>query len=617
MFQNKVKILILASLWLICFCILLGLKTADHSVGVTNALSQFKEGTAEFSGSSLKLKEALSLLRVRDIASLNRAKQALSHSRLSYKKIEFFLNYFFESSAMIYNRPAKAEVDEPYMEYQEPSGFQLIEAMLFDADPLLHKEELLQQADLLCSSAPDLNSLLYGFKGTDQEILESTRLELVRVITLSITGYDAPELKTGIPEAYQSLAAVQKALSPYLAQANTEGKSPDAGQSLSLQLDQTLAYLQDHPDFDSFNRMEFLTVYALPLQELLGDFITKQQLVVNYKSSLNYKAKNIFSSNAFDEAFFNGDSIPNPNKNRQRDLGKKLFAEQSLSGNLKRSCQSCHRPEQYFTDGLKTSVAFDEHSFVQRNAPTLLYAGFQFAQFWDGRVKTLPEQIKNVIANPIEMNGDHKVVIANLKNRSGYVEAFKQAFPSTTNPITIDNLAQAIAAYVMALKPMNSDFDRYLAGDKKAMSTEQLKGFNLFMGKGQCGSCHFAPLFNGLIPPFYKLTEYEVLGTPANDDFKRLQQDQDRGRYGFFPISYYTAAFKTPTVRNAAKTAPYMHNGAFKDLEKVVEFYNQGGGAGLGLPAGQQTLSQKPLQLTPQEVQEIVSFMQSLTDKLD
>lgn len=613
MFQNKIKLLLLGGLWFTCICIVLGLKTADQSTGVRHTLNQFKEGTAAFSSSSLKLKAALSLINVQDTSSITRAKQALRDCRLTYKKIEFFLNYFFESSAMIYNRPAKAEVDEPYMEYQEPSGFQIIEALLFDADPIAHREELMQQAELLCSSAPDLNSLLYGFKGTDQEILESLRLELVRVISLSITGYDAPELKTGITEAYQSVQTIGQVISPYLQAAAT----PINKQQLHLRLEQTLTYLKGHQDFDSFNRMEFLTEYALPLQEELGSYITSSGAAVNHKSSLNYQAKNMFSTNALQAEAFVGEEAKDANKNLKQALGKKLFTETALSGNLQRSCESCHRPEQYFTDGLKTSLAFNNHSFVQRNAPTLIYAGFQYAQFWDGRVKTLPEQIKAVIANPLEMNADHQVVVANLSHNPVYVKAFTAAFPLAKDPVNLENLSFALSAYVMGLAPMNSAFDQYLAGNKQAMTAEQVKGFNLFMGKGQCGSCHFAPLFNGLIPPFYKLTEYEVLGTPANDDFDQLQPDQDKGRYGFFPISYYTAAFKTPTVRNVAKTAPYMHNGVFKDLEKVVEFYNQGGGAGLGLAAGQQTLSAKPLHLSREEVQQIVVFMQSLTDTID
>lgn len=608
MFRNRTKIFICSALWLTCLCIVLGLKTGESSIGIANAVRAFKVNNAAFASSAIELKEAVSVLSAKDNAAVLKARSALKKCRLDYKRIEFFMDYFFESSSLIYNRPAKVEVDEPYMEYQEPSGFQVMEAMLFDDDPFSHQKELTEQAGLISSSAADLDALLYGFEGTDGQLLESVRLELIKVITLSITGYDAPELKSGIEESWQSVAAIQQVLQPYMKQGH-------ASAQLSKTLAQTLAYLKEHPDFDTFNRAEFLRGFALPLQEELGQFITDLNLSVNQKSNLNYAAKNIFSKDAIPASAFANISKTQSLKGA---LGKKLFFENALSGNLKRNCSSCHRTDQYFSDGLKTSLAFDGKNFVQRNAPGLLYAGFQYAQFWDGRVKNLQEQIKTVIANPLEMNGNHEVVLANLRKNSQYKVAFLKAFPeSADEPVNMDHLADALAAYLMELAPLNSAFDQYLAGNKNAMNAQQLKGFNLFMGKAQCGSCHFAPLFNGLIPPLYKRTEYEVLGTPANDDFEHLLSDKDTGRYGFFPIEYYQAAFKTPTVRNAAMTAPYMHNGVFKDLNKVVEFYNQGGGAGLHLDQPQQTLSAKPLHLSPEEVTQIVAFMESLTDSLN
>lgn len=612
MFQNRTKLFIQTALLITCLCIVLGLKTETQNIGVSNAVNYFKASTLEFSQASLELKKAIALLDRKDTMSLSAARLALINSRMSYKKIEFFMNYFFESSSLIYNKPAKVEVEEPYMEYQEPSGFQVMEVMLFDEDPAAHKQSLLEQADLLLSSAADLNSLLYGFEANDKQLLESVRLELVRVITLSITGYDAPELKSGILESRQSVHSISMVLEPFLGISQTA-----TAKTLRQTISETLVYLHQHPDFDTFNRMEFLTAYALPMQEQLKDFIHQEHLDLNDKSVLNYAAKNIFDTEALLPQSFSGTAAASKEKTA---LGKKLFFENSLSGNLKRSCASCHHPEKYFTDGLTTSLAFDGISHVQRNAPTLIYAGFQYSQFWDGRASGLPQQIRTVIANPLEMNGDHQVIINELRKREDYTAAFKGAFPNTTSgiskdPVTIDNLADALAAYVMSLAPRNSAFDRYIGGDKKAMTTEQVQGFNLFMGKAQCGSCHFAPLFNGLIPPLYKLTEYEILGTPANDDFTRLTKDTDRGRRDFFPISYYEAAFKTPTVRNVEMTAPYMHNGVFKDLEKVVQFYNLGGGAGLHLDLPQQTLSAKPLHLSDQEIHEIVVFMHSLTDK--
>jgi len=136
------------------------------------------------------------------------------------------------------------------------------------------------------------------------------------------------------------------------------------------------------------------------------------------------------------------------------------------------------------------------------------------------------------------------------------------------------------------------------------------------MGKAQCGTCHFSPLFNGLMPPLYNFTELEVLGTPLTDDLLHPQTDTDSGRYKVFPIAYYNGAFKTPTLRNVSATAPYMHNGGFHTLEAVVEFYNKGGGRGIGLNKEQQTLSGAPLNLTKNEISDIVSFLHALEDTI-
>ncbi|MBB6498574.1 cytochrome c peroxidase [Pedobacter cryoconitis] len=607
MYRNRFKIFLQLLLFITCLSAVLGLKEGPDRRGLHRLTDEFKISSTRFAETTIELQHAVKLIDEKNPETITLAKNALRKSRLAYKRIEFFMDYFFPSSALIYNRPAKVEVDEPYMEYQEPSGFQVMEAALFDQAPR-SKKQLAEQAEVLNTSAADLPALLYAFVANDQQILESIRLELVRVITLSITGYDAPELKSGITESYQSILTIKTILSPYL-------RRDQRGSELLLQhLNTTLSYLQLHPDFDSFDRMSFLTGYALPLQEQLSLFIKNQHLLLNSKSALNYEAKHIYSTDAILPEVFPGAA---GRTTGMVSLGKKLFLDKSLSGNLRRSCASCHHPERYFSEDLKTSITFDGKGTVQRNAPTLLYSGFQYSQFWDGRAKSLQEQIKGVISNPTEMNGNHEVIIARINKSEYYKKYFLKYFAdSAAQPISIGTIADALAAYIGSLSPRNSAFDRYMNGDKNAMKAKAVSGFNLFMGKGQCGSCHFAPLFNGLIPPYYKLTEYEVLGTPGNNDFNQAKKDMDRGRYDFFPISYYEAAFKTPTVRNVVMTAPYMHNGALKDLYQVVEFYNKGGGAGLGLTIPGQTLSAKPLNLSKKEVGEIIAFLESLTDKL-
>ncbi|WP_106528815.1 cytochrome-c peroxidase [Chitinophaga niastensis] len=582
------------------------LKPTQDNIGLTNTVEYFRAGSATFAAAALKLQDAISAMDAHQPQSITSAKNALRACRQEYKKMECFMDYFFYSSSLVYNRPPKIEVEEPYMEYQEPTGLQQIAALLFDKDPFSKKEELLAQTAVITSSSKDLGALLYQFTATDKEIMESLRLELVRIYTLSITGYDAPELKSGIQEAYQAMTAIQYCLQPFLQATDPATKRVSEG------LAQCIQYLQQHPDFDTFNRLEFLSDFALPLQENLSILIQARHLYLHTRSALNYDAKNLFSKNALNPTAF-----PNalPTNKPLVALGKKLFFEKALSGNLHRNCATCHQPEKYFSDGLPTSIAFDGKSHVKRNAPSLYYAGFQYAQFWDGREKNLTGQIENVIRNPTEMNGIHQVVIGRIKDSIGYQQAFKQAFPATEDAVTMQNLSVAIAAFINTLAPMSAPLDDYFAGNKNALTPQQINGFNLFMGKAQCGTCHFAPLFNGLTPPLYQLTEYENTGLTANDNFQHPQKDNDAGRFDFFSISFYQGAFKTPTVRNAAMTAPYMHNGVFKDLEKVMEFYNAGGGAGLGLVIPDQTLSGKPLGLSSQETKDIIAFIQALTDK--
>ena len=352
---------------------------------------------------------------------------------------------------------------------------------------------------------------------------------------------------------------------------------------LAKTLQRAIDYLSVHQQFDTFDRMEYLVMYGLPLQQQLGIFIRDEGLELNTSAYLNYNAPNLFSP-----GFLNTwDSIPEPKRADLVKLGEKLFIDKTLSGNLKVSCSTCHKPGHYFTDGNIKSPSIVRDSVLKRNTPSILYAGKQHSQFLDGRARNLISQIKEVLFNPLEMAGKRELLNKN-----------------------IDETALALSAYVASLTPLNSAFDRYVAGDRKAMTTEQIKGFNLFMGKAQCGTCHFAPYFNSLVPPYYNVSELEIIGTTKDDNFEKPDYDDDMGRFDLYKINFYKRAFKTPTVRNTEKTAPYMHNGSFKTLESVLDFYNKGGGAGLGLNIPEQTLASKSLNLSKEEFNQIIQFIQ-------
>jgi cytochrome c peroxidase len=572
-------------------------------IGTANTVSIYNKNAALFASSVGELYTAIKSIN-KDTLSVLHAKNCLKVCRIRYKRIAFFISYFFPSETKMYNAAPKFEVEEPELELEEPMGLQQIETLLFADDVPVHKTELLAQTDALYSSAKDLGALLYRFKANDSQVLESIRIELIRMSTLYISGYDAPMLKTGITETLVTSKIIQEVLQPYFKHGYNSVKT------LAKTLSGSIKYLDAHQQFDSFNRAEYLQKYALPIQQQLGFFIKEQKLELNTSAYLNYNAANIFSRNFLKT----WDSIPAAHQQQFAALGKRLFYDKALSGNLKVSCASCHQPQKFFMDGRVKSPSIIADSILKRNTPTLLYAGRQHSQFWDGRAKNLTEQVKNVVFNPLEMGGRKELLAKNILQNSRYQKAFAALMPEK-NTVDIDDVALAISAFVISLSPMNSAFDHYIRGNKNAMTTAEIKGFNLFMGKAQCGTCHFAPYFNSLVPPLYDVSELEILGTTKTDNLKVPEYDTDMGRYNLYQIHYYKQAFKTPTVRNVQKTGPYMHNGAFKTLKSVLAFYNKGGGNGLGLTVDEQTLPSKPLNLSKQETDQIIQFINALTDE--
>jgi len=181
--------------------------------------------------------------------------------------------------------------------------------------------------------------------------------------------------------------------------------------------------------------------------------------------------------------------------------------------------------------------------------------------------------------------------------------------------VTGQSVRIAIAAYVRSLVALDSRFDRALRGDTSALDRAERHGFTVFMGKGRCATCHFVPLMNGTMPPDFTSSEPEIIGVPERDSRHRGSRlDSDAGRARVDDESAHRAAFKVPTLRNVAETAPYMHNGAFATLEQVVDFYDRGGGAGLGLRVPGQTLSPRRLHLSPTEKADLVAFLRALSD---
>ena len=285
----------------------------------------------------------------------------------------------------------------------------------------------------------------------------------------------------------------------------------------------------------------------------------------------------------------------NPLTKEKVELGKLLFFDKRLSANDTIACASCHMPSLAFTDGQPVSAGIHGQK-GGRSAPTAINRVFSSAQFWDGRAATLEEQSVGPFANPIEHGfKDHDELVAKVKSIAGYGPLFERAFGSPA--ITTDLIGKAIASFQRTLLSGNSAYDRFTMGnEEQALSANAQNGLRVFLGKGQCLRCHFG--FN------FTDERYHNLGAGWDQQSKSFA---DVGRQAVTNKPEDTGAFKTPTLREIANTAPYMHDGSLATLREVVDFYDQG-----GIPNPRLDPVIKPLKLTEQEKQDLVEFMESL-----
>ena len=275
------------------------------------------------------------------------------------------------------------------------------------------------------------------------------------------------------------------------------------------------------------------------------------------------------------------------------------------------ACATCHNPEKAWADGL----AFNKDNsgeLLERNTPTLLNSAFQRSFFWDGRSPNILDQVSLVFNNDKEFNNSVHQFTADIVKDSTYAPFFEKAFGKTSS--NNREIIRAISSYISTLNAFDSKFDRNIRGEEDSFTEEEKLGFNLYMGKALCATCHFIPLTNGSVPPFFKEHEKEVIGVPETAANKQL--DDDLGFYWRHEqkLEVHKGMFKTPTVRNAELTAPYMHNGVYNTLEEVMNFYNLGGGGGMGFDLPYQTLPFDNLQLSQKELNALTAFVKTLSD---
>lgn len=564
-------------------------------------LAKLDASVIQFESNILKQGNPKSLLK--DYQSLRKNYKTCGYL-LSYLDQEY--TYNFINGAPLPHLQKKV----PELVVLDPQGFQVIDELLAqeDYDHVVLSHHLQELSKRLRHQI----QFLKNSKLQSRHVLEALRLGVLEVMSLGVTGFDTPGTALGVEDA----SAVLKGMSCLVAGTLLET------QELKRTLTKAGQYLKkDRTDFDRFDRYTFIREYLLPIYaQVVSDHeafgVEYFQEVFLSEDAINYQASSPFDANFLNASYYSalskGEGVED-----LVTLGKTLFFDPALSANGQRACSSCHRPDQAFTDGQKTSLAFDYQGRLQRNTPTVLNSVYASRYFWDLRADQLSHQFEHVIFNELEFNTTTLHIIDKLNKSTGYVQLFRRAYPETTgypliNPETI---SRAIESYVETLVGNNSRFDQSMRKELE-LSTDEISGFNLFAGKAACATCHFLPTFSGLVPPYFKETESEVLGVPMDKTYTQLDPDYGRSASGIQKekTEIYNHSFKTVTLRNIASTAPYMHNGVFETLEEVMEFYDHGGGVGHGFEVPNQTLSGDSLHLTPQETRQIILFMRTLTD---
>jgi cytochrome c peroxidase len=546
----------------------------------------------------------------------------INDSRTQLKEVDFWFRYLEPIAYRKLNGPLPVEWEtEVFEKFEKPykrEGAGLTLAALYLEESDVNKDSLISliRSSLTALETFRADSVTTNLK-TFHHFYLCNRLFLLNLSSIYTTGFECPDTSRVIPELrlmmdattsiYRSFdeSFVEKSLTPeYI---NLYNRAND--------------FVKNQPQqFSLFDHFTFIRDYVNPLYRLNQDAIIRNKVVsrsfVDY--SLNKKNSSIFDKDLYRGQNAKGIFLRVTDEvvlSKIDKVGKLLFYDPILSGNNKRSCASCHKPTEYFTDTSgATALKFNGNGFLPRNTPSLINAGFNHLLMMDGIHISLQNQAKAVLTNPTELGSDENKLIEKIQSCPDYKKVFQELlkFTPQEEAVTIDHVTSAISFYYDKFSRYYSPFDEAV-NNNGILAENEIRGFNLFMSKTQCATCHFVPQFNGVKPP-YVGSEFEVLGVPEDTGFNRISDD--KGRFNFNPAFETMNAFRTGSLRNSIHTAPYMHNGVFRTMEEVLDFYDSGGGAGKGLQMINQTLSEDSLHLTRDEKKCIIAFLNSLNEKI-
>ncbi|WP_417800835.1 cytochrome-c peroxidase [Tenacibaculum sp.] len=536
-----------------------------------------------------------------EISTVKEVSEKLKNYKLArneFKLLEPIVAFADKENYKSLNAPNILKVEEEDatdIKIRSPFGFQVIEE-------LLHEEtaETINVDEIVKITANRLrliaaNNRLYLKK---HHILWLLRDQIARVALVGITGFDSPVLEQSLSEAKTTYETLLFIINTYKNEFSKDNLYTDFVNEL-----QTAQKMLQEGDFESFNRYDFIKNHTHKELELLAKTSEDWKVEFPLTMAFNNNITSLFSKETFNVDFFNDyHQLEKATAEEKIALGKKLFNDKNLSKDGVMSCATCHIKTKAFTDGLAT---FPKQL---RNTPTVSYAAYQQTFFHDGRAGSLEGQIVGVVENRNEFHTNLENLTEIVKKDSVYTKSFANLYGKVTD----FNIRNAMANYIRSLGDFSSKFDKNINNKENTLTTSEINGFNLFMGKAKCATCHFPPVFNGTVPPNFTETEVESIGVPNTQE---TGLDDDLGAYNIFKTEERKYFFKTSTVRNISKTAPYMHNGVYETLEQVVDFYNEGGGQGLGYEVPNQTLPSDKLNLSEKEIKDLIAFMEALTDE--
>ncbi len=569
--------------------------------------------------------QAIKIVQTNDIADSAfkyKVLETLNLARNDMKAMDFWTRYLEPNQYKKINGPLpiewETEVHEKWEKPYKRIGGGMTLAYNYLQEDSISKDTLL---NLLSSAMQAVNTYkadsVTKFLDTYHHFYLCNRLYLLNLATIYTTGFENPNTKTIIPELLALLQSTNKIYEAYNQSFESTALSPEY---LSLYSQAILFVKNKEKDYTTFDHFTFIKNYVNPLFSLNQALILKHKVVskslVDY--TLNKNATSIFDKNLYSAQNPKGVFLRVKDESilaEIKALGKQLFFDPILSGNNLRSCASCHKPNQFFVDtNSQTALQFNHTEFLPRNTPTLINAQYNHLTMTDGQHISLLNQTKGVITHVLEMNSTEGEVLKKIQACKTYKLAFSKLLALTPQApdLSLEHVSSAITLYYGSFSQYYSPFDNAMNHEAPLESSAK-RGYNIFMGKAQCGTCHFAPIFNGVKPPFTG-SEFEVLGVPADTSYIALSADI--GRYGVFEAEETKNAFRTNTLRNSARTAPYMHNGVFQNMNQVIDFYNKGGGVGHGLNVKNQTLSAEPLNLTNTEKTDLIAFINALTESI-